>query len=77
MEQGWLRIKQAAEYCGVSERTVRSWLKEGLRFSRIKGIILIRIESLDSWLEKFAVNEKCGEEIDDIVNKILNDDKLL
>ena len=31
--RGWLTVKKAAEYCSMSERTVRTWLKQGLKIS--------------------------------------------
>ncbi len=24
--KGWLRVKEAPEYCGVSKRTIRNWM---------------------------------------------------
>ena len=32
--RGWLTVKKAAEYCSMSERTVRTWLKQGLKHTR-------------------------------------------
>lgn len=68
---GWAKIKPAAEYCGVSERLVRSWLKKGLRHTRLpSGTILIKFSHLDEFLEQYEVN---SNETDQIVDKILLD----
>ncbi len=32
---GWTKIKTGAEYAGVSERTFRDWLKQGLKHIRL------------------------------------------
>ena len=40
----WLTINEAAEYTKVSERTIRTWMKGGLKYSRIGG--LVRIDSI-------------------------------
>lgn len=52
---GWGRIKQIVKYTGVSERTLRSWLKEGLKYSKIGGVVLIRFEDLDKFVGGFQV----------------------
>ena len=69
MVQGWLRIKDAAKYCGVSPRTLRSWLKAGLRHSRLpSGTILIKAEWIDQFLEAFVVdNQVVDRTVDDIM----------
>ena len=44
----WLNQAQAAEYLGVTDRTVRAYIARGvLPASRIKGSRLIRINSDD------------------------------
>ena len=65
--RGWLKVKEAAVYCDMSERTIRSWLKDGLRYSRLKsGTILIKIEWIDEYLERFEAQEN---EVDRIVDE--------
>ena len=55
---GWLNIKAAATYAGISVRTMRSWLKQGLRYSRLRsGHILIKKEEIDKFLECFEVTD--------------------
>jgi excisionase family DNA binding protein len=68
---GWVKIKPAAKYVGMSPRTVRSWLKTGLKHARLPGgAVLIRYEWLDAYLEEFAAKE---DQVDKIVNETLRD----
>jgi excisionase family DNA binding protein len=67
--RGWLKVKEAANYCGLSERKIRSLLKEGLRHSRLRsGTILIKVEWIDEYLGWFEVQEN---EVDKIVDEVL------
>jgi len=70
--QGWLRLKEAARYCGVSKRTLQTWIKdEGLRTTRIRGSILIKREWVDQFLEDHAVdNEKA---VDQVVKSVMSE----
>ena len=69
--RGWLTVKKAAEYCGMSERTVRSWLKQGLKHSKLKsGTILVKIGWIDEYLETYAVQKN---EIDKIVEEVVRE----
>ena len=66
--QGWAKVKQGARYAGVSERTLRDWLKNGLKHSQLPtGSILIRYADIDVHLEKFAVT---GKEVDSVVYEV-------
>lgn len=66
--QGYAKVKKAARYAGVSERTLRNWLRDGLRYISLRsGRILIAYEAIDEYLAKFEVN---GNEIDALVNEI-------
>jgi hypothetical protein len=66
--QGWAKIKTAAKYADISPRSLRSWLKAGLEYSRLSsGTILIRYSSIDKFLEGFSVHDN---EVDHIVNEI-------
>jgi excisionase family DNA binding protein len=60
---GWARPKEAAKYCGVSERTFREWFKMGLSFSKIRGTVLVRYEHIDDFLEHFSTNSNRTEQI--------------
>ena len=69
--KGWTKIKTAAKYSGVSERTLRKWLKSDLRHSRLpSGTILTRPEWIDEYLESFEVVEN---ELDKITEEICSD----
>jgi predicted site-specific integrase-resolvase len=62
---GWAKIKKAAEYSGLSERTLRYYLKDGLKHSRLpSGTVLIKYEWIDEYLEAFAAKE---DQVDRIV----------
>ena len=68
---GWAKVKDAAGFTGVSERTLRQWLKDGLRHSRLKtGTILIKYEWIDQWLSQFEVNVN---EVDDVVDSVMKE----
>lgn len=73
MVEGWAKIKPAAKYAGVSERTFRNWLKQGLKYARLpSGTILVRFKVIDDFLESFIVD---GNETDKIVNEVLKNFK--
>ncbi len=62
--KGWGKVKAAASYSGVSERTVEDWLKNGLKCSRLpSGLRLIKFQWVDEFLEGFAGAENKVEQI--------------
>ena len=66
-----VKVKSAAVYAGVSERTFREWLKKGLRHSKLhSGTILIQLSAIDDFLNSFTVEES---ELDQIVEEVLSD----
>lgn len=68
---GWGKISKIAKYSGISERTLREWLKDGLKCSRLpSGHILIKYEWVDEYLETFT---KQQDQVDDIVNDVCRD----
>lgn len=70
-KQGWAKIKEAASYAGIAERTMRDWLKGGLRHSRLpSGTVLIKYTYIDEYLERFTIAES---EVDKIVNQTLKE----
>ena len=69
--RGYAKVKKAAKYAGVSERTFRDWLKDGLRHSRVRGTILISYAALDEYLMDFEVRDNQVDEIADEVVKEL------
>ena len=67
----WCKIKKASEYTGISERTIRGWLKDGLKHSRLpSGTVLIKYEWIDAYLESFAAKQ---DQVDKIVNETMKD----
>jgi len=68
MSAGWAKIKKAAKYADIGERTMREWLRKGLKYSRLpSGTILVRYSDIDDFLESFSVN---GDQVDKIVNDV-------
>ena len=55
--QGWLKIPAAADYMGISSRSLRSLLKKGgLKSSQLdSGMKLLAIKNIDKYLEQFEV----------------------
>ena len=68
---GWGKIKAAAMYAGIKERTMRGWLKQGLRHARVpSGTILIRYRDIDDYLEQFCDSEhQINRIVDDVVKE--------
>jgi len=70
----WLKIKEAAMYSGVSEKTFHIWLKSGLRHWRLpSGPILVKESWIDEYIEQFEVTTN---KVDEIVNSLLRDPKV-
>ena len=66
---GWCKIKNAASYAGVSERTIEDWIKQGLKVSHLpSGHRLIKYEWIDEYLEKYA---NSSNRIDEMADKIM------
>lgn len=71
---GWCSIKDAAEYAGVKPRTVRSWLKKGLRHVVVsKKMKLTKYEYIDEFLEGFHPdpNADINSLADEIYNQVV------
>ena len=65
-----MKVKEAAKYSGVTVRTFRRWLKDGLRHSRLRsGTILVNTALIDEYLSKFEVKE--SDSIDRVVNDVV------
>jgi hypothetical protein len=72
MAEGWGKVKSAAEYAGMSPRTVSDWLKAGLKHSRLpSGAVLIRFSDIDEYLERFTVDENMVDQMVDEITKDL------
>jgi len=69
--RGWAKAKEAAKYAGVSVRTLRDWLKNGLRHSRVSaGMILVSYAAIDEYLARFEVRTN---QVDELVEETLKD----
>jgi phage antirepressor YoqD-like protein len=69
--RGYAKVKKAAKYAGVSERTFRDWLKDGLRHSRLStGTILVAYASIDDYLASFEVSRN---QVDNIVDEVMQE----
>ena len=67
--RGWAKVKEAAKYAGVSVRTLRDWLKDGLRHSRVSaGMILVSYAAIDEYLVGFEVRTN---QVDELVEETL------
>ena len=67
--QGWAKVKDAARYADVSERTFRSWIKHGLCHSRLpSGMIRVQYSAIDEFLNTFAVSDN---EVENLTDEIL------
>lgn len=57
--RGYGKVKDAARYTGVSPRTLRKFLRQGLKHVRLPtGTILIRYGWIDEFLSRFEVEEE-------------------
>lgn len=66
--QGWAKIRAASAYAGVSSRTLRKWLKRGLKHARLPtGTILIRYSAIDEFLANYEAQDN---EVDRLVETI-------
>jgi predicted site-specific integrase-resolvase len=74
MPKGWAKIKAAASYAGVSERTMEDWLKRGLRYARLpSGLRLIKLEWIDEYLGTFRrTSEEEKKNLDKVADEILS-----
>jgi predicted site-specific integrase-resolvase len=67
---GWCKIKKAAAYADVSDRTLEDWLKQGLKFVRLPtGTRLIKYEWIDEYLQGYVYSEN---NIDEMVEEIMS-----
>jgi excisionase family DNA binding protein len=65
----WKKIRDAAQYIGMSERTVRELLKQGLPHSRLpSGTVLVELEQIDEWLRDFSVDRQQQAVIQDLLS---------
>ena len=73
--EGWASIKNAAKYADVSVSTMRGFLKQGLKHSRLpSGLIRIRYADIDEFLTRYQVqNQMQKRDLDALVDDIFRD----
>jgi len=70
----WLSLQAAANYSGLSVRTLRGWLSHldrPLPCYRVGGKVLLRCSELDGWLSSFR--QVGSADVDATVDRILKD----
>ena len=59
-----LRPKEAAEALGVSERTLRKWMRdEGLPYFRVDGAVCLPTAELERWMLERTGSQETSDEI--------------
>ena len=59
-----LRPREAAEALGVSERTLRAWMRdEGLPYLRVGGAVRIPVAELGKWMAQRVASRRSAAEI--------------
>jgi hypothetical protein len=68
--RGYAKVKEAARYAGVSPRTLRKFLRQGLKHARLPtGTMLIRYGWIDEFLGGFKV-ETGQDRLDKLVEEV-------
>lgn len=73
----WFKIQEAADYAGVSLRTIRDWVdQKGLKRSKVGGIVRIHREWIDEFLDARAERKaNAQDEIERAVESVLGKKK--
>jgi excisionase family DNA binding protein len=67
-----LRPREAAEALGISERTLRKWMRsEGLPHFRLDGAVLIPLTGVRAWIEQRVATSSTSDEMVDEVLRAL------
>lgn len=71
---GWLGVREAAKWAGVSERTLRTWLTlplDPLPASRVAGgRLLICRRDLDHWLRAHRTHQDIDSLVDQLAAEV-------
>lgn len=69
---GWLRIpKNAAGYADVGARTFEEWLRDGLKFVKVRGCRLTRPDWIDDFLMQHTIDyDRVDKIIDDVIDSL-------
>jgi hypothetical protein len=71
---GWASISKAAVYAGVSPRTIRNWMKMGLKYIQVNGKTkLIRYSDIDDFLDGYSPPDphEIKRTVDDLCKKVV------
>jgi len=52
---GYRSVKETSQYLGVSVKTLRGWMKEGLPYYQKGGVTVIKRAEADLWISKYRV----------------------
>ncbi len=64
MEKKWLSLKEAAEYAGVGETTIRRWVeKQWINKYRAGGVTRFRTDEIDQVFQIVEEEEKRSDDI--------------
>lgn len=68
------KVRDAAVYVGMSERTMRDLLKDGLPHFRVRGgNILVKFDELDDWMSQWRTStDQAGIVVDGLFKEVLN-----
>jgi excisionase family DNA binding protein len=59
-----LRPKEAAEALGISERTLRKWMRdEGLPYFRVDGAVCLPTAEVEQWMLERTASQPTSDEI--------------
>ena len=54
-DDGYRSVRKTSEYLGVSVKTLRGWMKEGLPYYQKGGVTVIKRAEADTWMAKYRV----------------------
>lgn len=69
--KGYARLKNACKYADVSQTTMRNWFSNGLKFSKVKGILLIKLTDIDNYIAQYSKDS--DRRASAIASEVLND----
>lgn len=50
----WLRKSEAADYAGITTRTLDKWRHDGLPYSVVRGTVLFHRDDIDTYIRSHA-----------------------
>jgi len=70
--KGYARLKTASEYANISKSTLRNWIKDGLKYTKIRGTMLLKYSDIDNYINQFSDDPgiKSSAIVDDVINDL-------